>query len=417
MIGKLSDARLLAGAALVIPTIGMIAPLGIAPLLAVLAGAFLVTAKRRPLVPHGMLRAVMILLAVMALWGAASAAWSIIPAHSLFEAVRLALISVAGLIVVAAALALDETGRAAVGRASVAGFVLGLIVLAVEIWGDFPIHRTLSGVAHAVIGLPVLDRGAIVLSLGAWVPILFLIQRGRWFAAALVFAATLAALNRLINLSAVLGLAAAAAAFTLSWWQPRATALLIAGGFAVLTVALPFRAPTRDTVIWLSEEAPWLRTSAQHRLIIWRFSSDRIAEKPLLGWGMDASRAMPGGQTSVRDYMRLPESIRLAGAVLPLHPHDAILQWSLELGIAGAILGAAIVICIAWLSGFAGTAARPTRAVALALIAGALPPLLLSFGVWQAWWQSTLWMAAALVAAVGGKSDDADAPASMRRDS
>jgi len=168
---------------------------------------------------------------------------------------------------------------------------------------------------------------------------------------------------------------------------------------------MPIRAPTRDTVLWLSEVAPWLRTSAQHRLIIWRFTDDRIAEKPLLGWGMDASRAIPGGKTSVRVYMSLPDSIQLEGDVMPLHPHDAILQWTVELGIVGTLLGGAIIICLAWLAGVAGGATRATRAIGLATFAGALAPLLLSFGIWQAWWQSTLWIAAALVVATGDRPD------------
>jgi exopolysaccharide production protein ExoQ len=244
-----------------------------------------------------------------------------------------------------------------------------------------------------------------VLSLACWVPILFLVQRGRRFAAILVFLVTLAALDRLISLSAVFSLLAAAVGFALAWWRPRATALLMAGGFAVLLAVMPIRAPTRDTVLWLSEVAPWLRTSAQHRLIIWRFTDDRIAEKPLLGWGMDASRAIPGGKTSVRVYMSLPDSIQLEGDVMPLHPHDAILQWTVELGVVGTLLGGAIILCLAWLAGVAGGATRATRAIGLATFAGALPPLLLSFGIWQAWWQSTLWIAAALVVAAGDRPD------------
>ncbi len=376
----------------------MIAPLGIAPVLAILAIGLLVTEPRRSAVLAPPLLPLTVLLAAMALWGALSTLWSIIPAHSLFEALRLVLLAAAGLTAVAAALTLDEAGRARVGRASVAGFVLGVLVLAVEFFGDFPIRRALSSVARGVIELGVLDRGAIVLSLACWVPMLYLVERRRALLAALVFLAALIAVDRLSSLSAVFGLLAAAFAF----------------GFAVLTVALPLCAPTRDAVLWLSKTAPWLRPSAHHRLVIWRFTSDRIAEKPLLGWGMDASRAMPGGQASVRDYMQLPQSLPLDGAVMPLHPHDAILQWVVELGVLGGLLGAAIVIYAAWLAGFAGTASRAARATGLAVMAAALPPLLLSFGVWQAWWHSALWLTAALIVAVAGAPPPASA-APVRR--
>ncbi len=402
MIDKISDATLLAGAALVIPSIAMIAPLGIAPLLAVLALALLAIEPRRRLILQRPLLPLAVLLATLALWGALSASWSIIPAHSLFEAARFLLLAIAGLVVAAAALAVDDAGSAQVGRASLLGFALALALVIVELVGDFPIRRALSSVARDAIGLNVLDRGATVLSLACWAPALFLAQRGRGLAAALVVLATLAMLYRLLSLSAVLGGAAAVASFALARWRPRATAALLAGGFAILAVILPLRAPTRDTVIWLSEEAPWLRKSAEHRLVIWRFASDRIAERPLLGWGMDAARAIPGGKTDIRDYLNLPAIPDLEGGVMPLHPHDAILQWSLELGIGGTLLGGAIVVCAISLAGFAGTASRAARATGLAVIAAALPPLLLNFGVWQAWWQSTLWLAAALVIAVAG---------------
>jgi exopolysaccharide production protein ExoQ len=303
--------------------------------------------------------------------------------------------------VVAAALTLSKDGRSLVGQASVVGFVLAIAILAIELLGDFPIHRAFSGAAPHAFPLAVLDRGATVLALACWIPILFLIERRRPLAAAAVFVAALIALQILISLSALVALSVAACGFALAWWRPRAAALLLAGGFVVLAAVLPLRAPTRDTVIWLSHEAPWLRTSAQHRLIIWRFADDRIAEHPLLGWGMDAAREIPGGKTSVRDYMALPDALPLEGAVMPLHPHDAILQWTLELGIPGALLGSAIVVYIAWLVGFAGTPSRATRAAGFGVMAASLPPLLLSFGVWQSWWQSTLWLVAAFILATG----------------
>jgi hypothetical protein len=85
-----------------------------------------------------------------------------------------------------------------------------------------------------------------------------------------------------------------------------------------------------------------------------------------------------------------------------------------ELGVLGGLLGAAIVIYAAWLAGFAGTASRAARATGLAVMAAALPPLLLSFGVWQAWWHSALWLTAALIVAVAGAPQPASA-APVRR--
>jgi O-antigen ligase len=162
--------------------------------------------------------------------------------------------------------------------------------------------------------------------------------------------------------------------------------------------------PTRGFVMWLDGAMPWVQSSGFHRLIIWRFASDRTAEHPFHGWGMDASRELPGGKMEVREFLQVPPDIlfgRLNGAVMPLHPHDAILQWWLELGIVGAALGLAIFIWTIWRTGFWPDQPRVVRATGLAIIAAALPPLLLDFGVWQAWWQSSLWFATAFALAIG----------------
>ncbi|HET7594167.1 MAG TPA: O-antigen ligase family protein, partial [Stellaceae bacterium] len=179
----------------------------------------------------------------------------------------------------------------------------------------------------------------------------------------------------------------------------RLTAALMVGATLLMVVVFPLVAPGGPAIEQIRQEAPSLKESAIHRLIIWRFVADRIAERPLLGWGMDASRAIPGGEAHASDVM--PE-VKLTGIVtmLPLHPHDAALQWRLELGLAGALLCVAIVGLVLWRVA-AGTAGPPAqRALALGCAAAVLTIAMLSFGAWQAWWLSAVWLTAALVAGV-----------------
>jgi O-antigen ligase len=189
----------------------------------------------------------------------------------------------------------------------------------------------------------------------------------------------------------VLSLGAALVAFGLGAAWPRLVAAAGAAAFVVLTIGMPMAQPSREAIGAFYQAVPSLRASAHHRLVIWNWTAERIGERPLLGWGFDASRAMPGRETQVAAYMPLDEyGLRMEGDVLPLHPHDAILQWWLELGVLGAALGAALAVWIWLLAGRTG-------AFALALAAAAMPPLLLSFGVWQSWWLATLFLAAALL--------------------
>ena len=88
-----------------------------------------------------------------------------------------------------------------------------------------------------------------------------------------------------------------------------------------------------------------LPTSALHRMLIWDFTAERIAERPLLGWGMEASRTVPGGrgqpEAAALDRMRVtdPGQRRWFAEphvqILPLHPHNGALQLWLELGAVG----------------------------------------------------------------------------------
>jgi O-antigen ligase len=127
--------------------------------------------------------------------------------------------------------------------------------------------------------------------------------------------------------------------------------------------------------------------SAHHRLIIWKFTADRIAEKPIAGWGYDSSRAIPGSTVL----------LNTASPALPLHPHNGLLQWWLELGAVGAALGGAFLIAL--LRAIGRTGGTTERAAALGLYAGAMTVVNLSFGIWQGWWMATLFLSAAMLMA------------------
>ena len=128
-----------------------------------------------------------------------------------------------------------------------------------------------------------------------------------------------------------------------------------------------------------------LDRSVQHRLQIWRFVTDRAIERPYAGWGLDASRRLPGGK----------KSTSLGEARLPLHPHNGVLQVWLELGVPGVVLVSLIVgyVVIGLANGRAPPAAAAVRigTILSAMIAGCL-----AFGIWQNWWVASLWLSAAL---------------------
>jgi len=165
-----------------------------------------------------------------------------------------------------------------------------------------------------------------------------------------------------------------------------APAAALAVGLAALAAVVVYGRPAVATLgavsVFYILAAPWLVTAAirsglmdgfkaslpaswDARLDIWTFAAAGVAERPLLGWGLDASRTWPG--------------------VIPLHPHNGALQLWLELGAPGAVLAAGFVAWLYW-SVAQAREGRGFMGVAAATLAAYLTIGALSFGVWQEWW-------------------------------
>jgi O-antigen ligase len=193
-----------------------------------------------------------------------------------------------------------------------------------------------------------------------------------------------------------------------------ARALGVAAAVAVLaapllTAAILPRLPSLEA----------LPPSAAHRILIWDFAEDRIAERPLLGWGGEASRAVPGGRdvfdaaTLQRYGLTSADSrawfARPAAQRLPLHTHNAPLQVWLELGAVGAALAAWLMAAL----GFAAARASPAPGAA-GCLAASLTVGMLSYGIWQEWWIALLLLLVVAIAALSAL-DRYEAPSSSAR--
>jgi O-antigen ligase len=155
---------------------------------------------------------------------------------------------------------------------------------------------------------------------------------------------------------------------------------------AVVSFSLPFGFYVSQNPISQINSLIHLPTSAEHRIGIWKFTSDKVIEHPLVGWGMNASKSMPGGKS----FLFSEDGTQL-GSALPLHPHNVILQIWLELGLPGIVLFLALCIFIIMTS-----VNRLRLKFESAMIFGQFITILgisnVSFGMWQAWWISTIWL-------------------------
>jgi exopolysaccharide production protein ExoQ len=392
--------------AIVLGAVGVLAPLvcfadplAIAPLFAIAAVAILALDRGAlkgalwPLAPFA------VIALGLAAWATVSALWSVIPLHSFLEGLRLILEFAGGWVLLAAAGTIAPSERRIVTLCAAAGLVAATA---------FGLHEALTGsaITRAELNLPFVpltrfDRSATTLALALW-PVLAACDGRRIYAGIALALCVAAAVWLFASTTALLAVLAGLAVLALSWRWARGTAVALAACLLLFAAAAPFAVPSYGTTVALHHEAPWLKWSGLHRLLIWRFTSDRIMERPLLGWGMDASRAIPGGEQRFADLFP-NDDLPGDATALPLHPHDAALEWEVELGVPGTVLALGLVLWGIWRIA-AADISRLARASALAWVAAALVIGLLAYGIWQAWWVSTLFLTASLLSAAAGET-------------
>jgi O-antigen ligase len=337
----------------------------------------------------------------LGLWGALSAAWAIEPARALANGLSLAAMILLAAAAAQALAADDAATRRPLVWMLAFGLVLGLGTAGIDSMTGNAIRAGVRGLSEVPMTLafglkPAGSVMALLLPLAVALPIPAL-SRVTFLVTGLLMLAVLP--GDTAKIAALAGLVAAAAA----WLAPRAAPRLLGAALAVLIMAMPL-------LVAAIPAAPVERLppSALHRMLIWDFTAERIAERPLAGWGMEASRQIPGGRdqpsATALDRMRVTDpALRRWFAephvqILPLHPHNGALQLWLELG----AIGAAIAALLAWFLGVAAARSPCPAAAAGALASGAVTAML-SFGAWQAWWVAAMLLAAAACAGLPGR--------------
>ncbi len=373
-------------AALFVPR-GMVVVLGLAAVLGLVAGEVrsgLDAALKSPvLVPIGLL----LLWAAVALWWAPDRAEAARTWHSLLW------VGVGALVVLAQAHRVAPAARARLERAvalAAAGFVG---ILAIEVATDAVIMGSLRGALYGDIYpadwifLGHYLRPTAVLAVFAW-PAALVLWRRFGPGVALSFVAIAAALAWLIGMNAAfLAIAAGALTFAVALRFPRAAAAAL----AVLSAAAVLLAPLAVAIL-ADPGLAAVPSSWVHRLVIWNFVTERIAENPWIGWGFDASKHLPGAADPI-------VISGIATVTLPSHPHNGSLQVWAELGVPGALALAAAFAGAAWALRGANLP-RLDSAARAAGLAAFYVMFSLSYGAWQNWWMALAALIAALYVAL-----------------
>ena len=377
----------LAAVIFLIAPISVLAPKGVAVLFAI-AGVLSGVGRFRAVVerPPGKLVA---LLSVILFWAACSLIWTIDRGATLDELAILVTVGLGGLMLLSAARTALPEHRRHFKAGLVAGYIVGLLILAEELLSN----GWLIAHLYPQSGAFYFNQGACTIVLLFWPVAIILTRAGRWRMAAGLFIATLGVISLSSSSASIVGCLGGAMAAIALWWRPKAalvvTQIVVAGG--ILFAPLIVRAlPSPETLMPHYTAA---MSGAIPRLVIWSYVADRIEERPLLGWGLNSSRLFSNNQNPGI----LDPTWDIISEPLPLHPHNAVLQWWLELGAVGAILfGLLLLLTIRGIG--RSPADPPAKAAALGqLIAGVLIATV-SYGIWQGWWMGALWLSAILTA-------------------
>ena len=354
------------GAAVLIPLLAWLSPLGFAPLLA-LIGLLCLPALR---LGEGDRPVLMVLTGALA-WAAISTLWSPWRPES-FEG--------DGVVQLGLALPLYWSAICGARRADrrLAGLALrilawGLALVGVELIADSfadgriyqRLHEAVEGPLRPDLARWNMARASFILAL-LWPAVLVggLRRRGDLALLGVTVAGQVIAGHVTGADAPVVALPLAAAAMLVVWRRPAGGPRLMAAAAAAFTLLMPVLVWALRVAGGYAKVESELTMTWAARMSYWSHAVDWIAERPLRGWGLDASRAMGPG--------------------IQLHPHNEALQMWLELGLPGAVAAAA----------FWGLSllrlARERRDLAMAGVAGSCAVYLLfawvSYGAWQGWW-------------------------------
>lgn len=367
----------------------------IAPLY-VLTGVLLLWVKRSELETASLWNKKMAFVAAVVIWAFFSCFHPEVKFHAVWSKIlSTTFLVVLTILAIEATYSVDPTTKKQVSSVVRGSVMVAALLLSIDALLDFPTPTFLFQLGIGDGDPSLLSRGAVLMALFIWPAMFGASKRATVALISIVTFAVWASGKEAVFIALVLGLSAFAVCLLFPQQSVRLFRAVVCA--AVLLVPIAGKNLPSDASI-ISMEAPH---PVGHRLYIWRFVSEKVLEKPILGYGFGASRfvaddALPlrverldkNGQTYVREYWPLP-----------LHPHSAFLQVWLELGLPGAVL---LCVLLFWIFRRIEKNAidRQDLAANVAAIITITTIANLSFGIWQSWWISAICATAVMLSVV-----------------
>ena len=396
-----SDALVLCGLACIIPSLAALAPLQISS--AAVLAAFFVCLVRFINERGWFLKGTTCIIIILSLpaWSAISSIWSIDGLHSLSAAFRLLLAAITLIVLCETASRLKAREQGLLLKCMAYGAVTGITITILSI-GAIHLHTVwIQKTEMTDHELSSLNRNASIIVIFLWpwsLAILRTLGRPATFAFIILSAISLLLLAPSAPL---LALCCASLSFLVAWHSPILAKITLASVYLCSVIAIPYLTFMGPHTISMLSEHVANPTPIVHRLIIWQFASEQILENPILGWGLNTARILPGGGELIAIGTTHTEGTTILGQALPLHPHNALIQIWLELGLVGLTLFSMLFFLM--LTAVPNTRERRLACcVSISVLTAGFVISQLGFGFWQGWWLATLGIAAVLTQACAG---------------
>ena len=304
----------------------------------------------------------------------------------------------------------------------VAGVVVGGVVLCVEAFSGQGTRRMLMTFAPALWPAPhhmeVLADGTTILqphlinktlvefTLLFWPAAMVIVRLGlsKWQRACLLIALApgMAAILRAEHATSKIAFVGALVVYGLYKLYPMvARRLVVVGWVVAVALVVPLVSLAFSHQLY---RAAWLAPSAQHRIIIWGYTSEQIGKAPLLGAGIATARALYEREES--DAKHVPgTTFRLSTS---WHSHNAYLQAWYEAGVVGALL--LLGVGLLMLQGIARSQSRAQPYLHATFVSCSLMAAS-SFSIWAPWFLASL--AIVTIAAMVGSALPVSGPATQ----
>lgn len=350
------------------PVIAATAPKGVAPLFVLFALTAIGLFRRATGAWPRPDRPIAAILAALILFGTASLSWTAgLPADAVTWIVQTAPVFGLGVLLLPTARAVNAPGRRRIGLALLAGCLLALVLYILERVG---LNRQIQ-------------PGLVAAALLLW-PVLAVIPRPRLIGLGLILAVLVTSV-KFGSLAAVVAVLFGGAVAVLARLAPRATPAILGSVFVAWALIAPVAATHIPDPETAARNVPMIANSTLHRLAIYHGVGDLIVQAPILGHGANSARGIPEGQNRIGYDFAIGDKVySVQSELIPLHPHNAVLQVWLELGLVGILLACALIVLV--LRAIVKATEGTERVVALASFAAVFAVLNVSFGAWQSWW-------------------------------